>query len=712
MSYESPATQVEHELRVELVRPRSRSRLWAGIAVAVLILAALGIPAIRWRAELVGLQSVGKIPDMRLFELLRLIAPGANQPHISGLLANRNPYAVVRIPRRDARDIAAGAKLFQTQCASCHGADANGGPGAPPLLQTEFKHGDSEWALYRTIRYGVPRTAMMPHPLGWSQLWQIVAYIRSLGVGADEDVSISPELQRRLSDLRVPYSEQAAIAEPATDWLNFSGSYAATRHSALTQITRENVRQLALRWTVQLDDTAQKIEASALAREGILLITVPPAKVMALDAANGHLLWIHQHPYERKGGGEGPIGQNRGVAVLDDRVYVGTWDAKLSALDIANGKLVWETTVDPQYPSTYISAAPLVYKDLVVVGMGTAPSESRGFIAAFDAHTGKERWRFNVIPDPGQPGHETWTGDSWRVGGAGPWMTGSYDPRTDTLYWGVGGPKPDFDPGSRKGDNLYSNSVVALRGSTGQLLWYFQFTPGDTHDWDSTQVPMLVDRNGPEGREKRLLWANRNGFFYILNRETGQFLKGVPFVHQNWSQGLDPLGRPIRSDTALDQTQGWQVYPGAKGGTNWWPPSYDPALNLVFIPVLEQGMVFFPTAQTLPSTSGRSFYTAIRALDASTGKLVWEHKQAPRLIDNDTGGLLSTRGGVVFGSDQSRFFALDARTGRLLWSVETGGTIMAAPTTYTVHGEQMITVAAGRNLMTFALPSSQGVQED
>src|SRR5581483_6643903 len=320
MSYESPATQVEHELRVELVRPRSRSRLWAGIAVAVLILAALGIPAIRWRAELVGLQSVGKIPDMRLFELLRLIAPGANQPHISGLLANRNPYAVVRIPRRDARDIAAGAKLFQTQCASCHGADANGGPGAPPLLQTEFKHGDSEWALYRTIRYGVPRTAMMPHPLGWSQLWQIVAYIRSLGVGADEDVSISPELQRRLSDLRVPYSEQAAIAEPATDWLNFSGSYAATRHSALTKITRENVRQLALRWTVQLDDTAQKIEASALARDGILLITVPPAKVMALDAANGHLLWIHQHPYERKGGGEGPIGQNRGVAVLDDRV--------------------------------------------------------------------------------------------------------------------------------------------------------------------------------------------------------------------------------------------------------------------------------------------------------------------------------------------------------------------------------------------------------
>lgn len=705
MSYESPATRVEHELRDTLAPPRSRGRLWPLVALGVIVVTAISIPGVRWRLEVIGLQVTGRVADMRLSEAVRLIMPAANQPDIAALLVNRNPYAAIHIPSREPSDIAAGAKVFQTECASCHGADANGGPGAPPLFNTEFKHGESEWALYRTVRYGIPKTAMMPHPLGWSRIWQLVAYIRSLGVGAD-DVSIPPELQQRLGALRVPYLEQAAVVDPATDWLSFSGSYASTRHSALTQITRENVKRLALRWTVQLDDTAQKIETSALAREGMLFVTVPPAKVMALDATNGHRLWLHQHPYERKGGGEGPIGQNRGVAVLDDRVYVGTWDSKLSALDIATGKVVWETTVDPQYPATYISAAPLVFKDLVVVGVGTAPTRSRGFIAAFDAHTGKKRWHFNVIPDPGQPGHDTWpSGDSWRTGGAGPWMTGSYDPESDTLYWGVGGAKPDFDASRRKGDNLYSNSVLALRGSTGQLLWYFQFTPGDTHDWDSTQVPMLVDRTGPQGRERRLLWANRNGFFYILNRETGQFLKGVPFVRQNWAQGLDPLGRPIRAEIPFDQTQGWQVYPGAKGGTNWWPPTYDPALNLVFIPVLEQGMVFFPTAQTLPSTSGRSFYTAIRALDASTGALVWEHKQAPRLIDNDTGGLLSTRGAVVFGSDQTRFFALDARTGQLLWSVETGGTIMAAPTTYLVNGEQMVTVAAGRNLMTFALPS-------
>ena len=685
--------------RAARVRPRTR---WIAIGlVGLVVLGALGIPNIRWRLAAIGLQLTGRIPDMHFGELVRLILPGAGQPQISRLIATRNPYAVVHIPSSSAADLSAGAGFYRSECASCHGPDAGGGPGAPALFGREFKHGDSEWALYRTIRYGVPKTAMLEHPLGWSRIWQLVAYVRSIDVVAGND-AVAPLIQARLDKLRVPFDELATTAQPQMDWLNYSGSYSSTRHSALTRVNRDNAGNLALRWMVQLD--TDKIEGSPVVRDGILFITLPPAIVVALDATNGQRIWRHEHPYERKGGGEGPIGQNRGVALLEDRVYVGTWDAKLTALDAATGKVVWETTVDPGYPSSYISAAPLALRDLIVTGVGTASKDSRGFIAAYDARTGEQRWRFDTIPAPGIPGNDTWAGDSWKRGGAGTWMTGSYDPQSDTLYWGVGNPKPDFDPSSRKGDNLFSDSVVALRGETGKLLWHFQFTPGDVHDWDSNQVPLIADRAAPDGVHKRLLWANRNGFYYVLDRETGAFVTGAPFVRQNWAQGLDANGRPIPPPAALDRTQGRPMFPGAKGATNWWPPSYDPELDRVYVPVLEQGMVFFPTAQTLPSAAGRSFYTAIRALDASTGSLVWEHRQPARLIDNDAVGLMSTRGGVVFGSDQTRFFALDSQTGRALWSVETGGKIMAPPVTYEVGGEQLVTVAAGHSLLTFALP--------
>ncbi|HEY4212236.1 MAG TPA: PQQ-binding-like beta-propeller repeat protein [Steroidobacteraceae bacterium] len=708
------------EVRVDYDRletPRRGPSFWIGIALLLLAVAAVAVPSLRWRVEVVGLQLTGHIPDMRLGELLRLITPGAGQPNISRLLATRNPYAVVRVPSSEPDYIAAGAKTFQTECSACHGADAGGGPGAPALVGREFKHGESEWSLYRTVRYGIEKTAMMPHPLEWGRIWQVVAYIRSLDVAAGVD-AVDPKIQTRLDGIKLPYAELAAAAEPGADWPNFSGSYASVRHSSLTQINAQNVGNLALRWVVQLDSEADKIESSPVVRDGVLFVTVPPARVMALDGVDGHRIWVHEHPYERIGGGEGPIGQNRGVALLDDKVYVGTWDAKLTALSASTGKVVWETVVDRNYPASYISAAPLALDGLIVTGVGTAPRDSRGFISAFDAKTGAQRWRVESIPEPGQPGHDTWKGDSWKVGGAGTWMTGTYDVQTDTLYWGVGGAKPDFDSSSRSGDNLYSDSILALRGATGELLWHFQFTPGDTHDWDSNQVPMLVTADGPRGPEKHVLWANRNGFYYVLNAKTGAFIRGVPFVEQNWAERLDSHGRPILRDAPTGSSgaraggggdvdtsaRGRPVFPGAKGGTNWWPPTYDPVLNRVYIPFLEQGMVFFPTAQTLPTTAGRSFYTGIRALDASTGERIWEHRQATRRVGNDTGGLLSTRGGVVFGSDQTRFFALDSRTGQQLWSVETGGTIMSAPVTYALKGEQMVTIAAGRSLLTFALP--------
>jgi alcohol dehydrogenase (cytochrome c) len=423
--------------------------------------------------------------------------------------------------------------------------------------------------------------------------------------------------------------------------------------------------------------------------------------VMALDALTGTKLWEHDHPFKLIGGGEGPLGQNRGVALLGKRVFVATWDSTLSALSAATGRVLWQRRVGP-YPGTWISAAPLAYRDLVVVGVTSPTGMGRGYLAAYDVGTGKLRWRFMTIPGPGEPGHDTWAGDSWTRGGAGPWMTGSYDPRTDVLYWGIGGARPDFEPGKREGINLYADSLAAIRGSTGQLLWDFQSTPADSHDWDAVQVPMIADRIVAGQDDQRVVWANRNGFYYVIDRVNGAFVRGVPFVRENWALGLDAHGRPIRAPMTHD-VRGQVVFPSARGGTNWWPPSYDPDLGLTFIPVLEQGMTFFPTAETLPS-SELSFYTAVRAVDAYSGKLVWEHRERERTGDSTVSGMLSTRGGLVFAAADGQFFALDAHSGEMLWSVGAGGTTYAAPVTFSIGGHQFVSVVIGRSLLTFALP--------
>jgi alcohol dehydrogenase (cytochrome c) len=685
--------------------PARRRFIIMTMVLLAFVVIAITVPGLRLRLQILYLDLTGQIPDLDSSDLPSLLAPGSRQPQIARLVVTHNPYPVIHIPDNTPAAIASGAALFREQCAGCHSPDGSGGPGAPALFGREFRHGDTEWAVYRTIRDGVPGTGMAPHRLKHTQLWQLVAFIRSLGVPANS-VAVQAEKSSRLEQVNVPYDELAASSQPGADWLTYAGAYGSNRHSSLAQITSRNVGTLTVRWMHQLVGGHDKIESTPLVREGIMYLTVPPGRVLAIDAATGRQLWEHEHSYTFLGGGEGPLEQNRGVALLEDRVFVGNWDSKLTALSAATGKVLWQVSVG-EYPGTYISGAPLAFRDLVVTGVGSPPGFGRGFIVAYDARTGKERWRFMTVPAAGEPGNETWAGDSWMKGGAGTWLTGSYDPESDVLYWGVGNPRPDFDASTRHGDNLYSDSVVALRGTTGQLLWHFQFTPGDTHDWDSNQTPIIADRNTPHGTEKRLLWANRNGFYYVLDRERGAFALGVPFARQNWTEGLDARGHPIPLPEQHAGVQGVSVYPGAKGATNWWSPSYDPDLDLMFVPVLEEGMIFFPSRQTLPSTGGRSFYTAVRALDAATGRLVWEHRHEPRAVDDNTSGLLSTRGGLVFGADHGALFALDARSGELLWSVETGGTVYGAPVTYKVDDDQFVSVITGRNVMTFALPKAR-----
>jgi alcohol dehydrogenase (cytochrome c) len=680
---------------------RSTIAATVGVAVAA-ILVAFAIPGFRMRAEALGLVLTGRIPDLAVADLLAMMRPGAGELELGRLIDTRNPYPVIHIPTLTAAQKAAGTKLYGEQCAGCHSPDGLGGPGAPALVGRPLSHGDMPWSVYRTIHYGVPGTGMPPHPLARQQLWELVAYVRSLRVPA-EAREIAPDMAAKLAAVDVPYPQLAQATAAADDWQTYSGAYDGNRFSTLTAINTQTVAGLALRWLYPFPGSRWKIECSPLESNGIMYITGPGGEVMALDALTGKQLWEHDHPFALIGGGEGPLGQNRGVALLGNRVFAATWDSTLTALSAATGKVLWEQRVGP-YPGTWISGAPLAYRDLVVVGVTTPTGEGRGYIAAYDVRTGKQRWRFMTIPGPGQPGHDTWSGDSWRTGGVGPWMTGTYDPASDTLYWGVGGPRPDFDASTRKGDNLYSNSMIALQGSTGKLRWYFQSTPGDTHDWDAVQVPIIADRGVDGHQDQRVVWANRNGFYYVLNRMTGAFLRGVPFVRENWASGLDARGRPILAPTS-HSLQGQVVFPSARGGTNWWPPSYDPDLGLTFIPALEQGMTFFPTAETLP-TSELTYYTAVRAVDTYSGKLVWEHRERERTGDSTVSGMLSTRGGLVFAAADGQFFALDARSGHTLWNVGAGGTTYAAPVTFAVGGQQFVSVVIGRSLLTFALPQT------
>jgi alcohol dehydrogenase (cytochrome c) len=361
-----------------------------------------------------------------------------------------------------------------------------------------------------------------------------------------------------------------------------------------------------------------------------------------------------------------------------------------------------------------LTGAPLIVRDTVITGISGGEFGIRGFVLGVDAATGKERWRFNTVPGPGEPGNETWAGDSWKTGGAPTWITGSYDPATDLIFWGVGNPSPDYNGDLRKGDNLYSNSIVALHAQTGKLAWHYQFTPHDEHDWDSTQVPVLADIKIDGANVPAILWANRNGFYYVLDRRTGKFLYATPFVEQTWSKGFTAAGRPVLNDQLNVTESGATISPGASGGTNWQSPSFNPKLDLLFVHAYESSAVF-TKASTAPedrndyelfvgsgSTVNRDLRSYVRAIDATTGRRVWQYepKDVPR---QSTSGLLATGSAIVFGSNDDRFFALDARTGRELWVFPAGGFINAAPVSVEIDGHQLILIAAAKNVLAFGL---------
>jgi alcohol dehydrogenase (cytochrome c) len=527
-------------------------------------------------------------------------------------------------------------------------------------------------------------------------------------------------------DAQVTFDRLLHSANEPQNWLSYSGGYYSQRYSLLRQIDPSNAKNLELKWVLQ-NQVAGAWQSSPVVVDGIMYVTERPNDVMAVDAKTGRVFWVYR--YTNSGREQVCCGaNNRGVAILGDTLFMGTLDAHLVAIDARNGKPLWNIAVADDKLAYSITLQPLIVKDKVIIGVGGAEYGIRGFVAAYNPQTGKEVWRFHTIPAAGEPGSETWSGEDWSHGGGSIWVTGSYDPTLNLTYWGVGNPGPDWNPAQRPGDNLYTDSVVALDADTGKLKWHYQFTPNDGYDYDAVQVPVLVDMNWNGSPAKLMMWANRNGFFYVLDRVTGRFLSGTPFVKVNWASGFDEKGRPI----ATPPPPNMPVFPGNQGGTNWYSPSFSPRTELFYVSAWEnysstfrrEAQAYEPgrrfvgggnqTVTTAPDAPGIGIgrrnpinnWTdkvgngAVIAIDPRTGKHKWKFTQ----YDVTDSGILTTASDVLFtGGREGYFHALDARTGALLWKINLGAQIVNGPITYQVDGKQYVSVISGNVLTTFAL---------
>ena len=523
---------------------------------------------------------------------------------------------------------------------------------------------------------------------------------------------------------QTPFDRLVNAERDPANWLTYSGTLDGQRYSRLTQITPANAKDLELKWVLQTRAPAEpnsKYEATSLVSNGVLYTVQPPNVVVALDAANGKIFWTY--PYNPAPSARLCCGRiNRGLAILGNTLFMGTIDGNLIALDARDGHTMWTTPIGRPEAGYSVTVAPLIVKDKVIAGPAGGEYGISGFLSAYSAETGKEMWRFNTIPQSGEAGHESWENDAWKHGGGSIWTTGSYDPALNLIYWGIGNASPDWNGDVRPGDNLYTSSVIALDADTGKLKWHFQFTPHDEFDFDATQVPVLADLIWQGKPRKVLLFANRNGFFYVLDRQTGEFLLGKPFAKVTWADGLDAKGRPNR--VGHSTPEGSLIYPENQGATNWYNPAYSPRTGLFYIPSwldthsintsrvepYKEGNQYGggsathevpalrpgPTNKRLPEVG----YGAIQALDPKTGAIKWHFN----MMDVTDSGVLVTASDIVFaGGREGYFYALDARTGAPLWKAMVGGAVSAGPTSYAVEGKQYISIPAGNAIFTFAL---------
>jgi alcohol dehydrogenase (cytochrome c) len=626
-----------------------------------------------------------------------------------------------------------GRKVFETRCARCHGGDGNGGEMGPALPERLVTR-DAE-QLAKLIHDGIPLKGMPPSDIGEADTADLIKFLRTierrpetapivrlkvqttLGKALDGQVMAQgfDDVQLMTDDKRVHLLRRAGDrmreVSSESDWPTYNGDPGGNRHTRLTQIDKNNVTRLAPRWVFTIPGAGQS-QMTPVVVGGIMYVA-NPNECYALDAGSGRRIWQYRRP-RTTGATSGHA--NRGVAVAGDRVFMETDNAHVIALNRHTGELLWDTELADWKKNYAASSAPLPVGNLVIAGVTGGEHGANGFVSAVDQETGKEVWRFWTVPQPGQPGSETWQGKDIEHGGAPTWFTGSYDPELDIVYWPVGNPAKEYNGDDRKGDNLYSASILALERKTGKLKWHYQFTPHDLWDWDATQTSVLIDANWKGQPRQLMLHASRNGFFYVFDRRDGTLLLWKPFVRNlTWASGIGADGRPVKLPNQEPTAAGTKVCPSQDGATNWFSPSFNPATGLYYVQTFEKCSIYTKSDDS-KWESGKSYLggsqrTApdpkperiLKAIDIRTGDIKWELPQPGPA--NSWGGTLSTATGlVIFGEEGGALMAADAATGKPLWSFPTNQSWKASPMTYTFDGKQYIAIAAGPNVIAFGLP--------
>jgi len=627
-----------------------------------------------------------------------------------------------------------GRQIFVSRCASCHGSDGNGGELGPAIAARVPSRTDED--LRSLFRQGLPAAGMPAFPsLSDAETGALVRYLRTLRPrtgsgpvrttitlidgGLVEGLILNQsalDLQLLGDDRKIHLfrksGERYRPVTSQTDWPSYNGQTSGSRYSGLAQITTSNVSRTVPRWIFSLPNTS-RLQVTPVVVNGVMYVT-SANECFALDAGAGREIWHYQRPRTKGLVGNAAGGINRGVTVAGDRVFMVTDHAHLIALNRFTGALLWETEMADWHQNYNATGAPLAVGNLVVTGTSGGDEGVRGFVAAFDQVTGKEVWRFWTVPRPGEPHAEAWKGKGIEHPGATTWLTGTYDPELDTVYWPTGNPSPDLIGDDRGGDNLHADSIVALDAKTGRLKWHFQFTPHDVWDYDAQETPALIDTTWQNRPRKVLVQANRNGFFYVLDRTDGTFLLGKQYAKNvTWASGLTPEGRPMTVPGMEPSLEGKRVCPSLEGSSNWYSTSFNPATGLYYVQTNDKCGVF--TREPMEWEAGKGFMGGsfkqapdepaqriLRAIDIQTGRIVWELPQTGAV--DSWGGTLSTAGGlVIFGEDSGSLMAADAANGKPLWSFQTSQLWKASPMTYMFDNKQYFAVAAGSNIIAFGL---------
>lgn len=628
---------------------------------------------------------------------------------------------------------AEGRRIFENRCANCHGPDGGGGELGPSIVRGIATRPDQQLPAF--ITSGNPGRGMPAFALQTAEMTPLVGFLRTLAPAAGrggpqparksvtttEGLTLSGvvlnenafELQLRTDDGRVqllrPSGDRFRTVTSETDWPTYNGNVSGNRFSALTQINKSNVQRLAPKWVFNFPNAA-RLEGTPIVVGGLMYVTAAN-EAWALDAGTGHEVWHFQQPRTRGLVGNASGGINRGVAIAGDRLFMVSDHAHILALNRHTGQVLWDTEMADWHQNYNATSAPLVVGDLVVSGTAGGDEGARGFVAAYDLATGKEAWRFWTVPSRGEPGSETWIGNEIDHPGAVTWMTGSYDPAAGLVYWATGNPGNDLVGDERGGDNLYSSSILALDSKTGKLRWYYQFTPHNVWDYDAQAPSVLVDAAWKGQPRKLMLHADRNGFFYVFDRLTGELLLAKPFVQQlTWAKEIDAKGRPVLNPNQEPTLEGTRVCPALEGASNWYSTAYSASAGLYYLQTVESCANFVKRPTAWKAGSGYMGGTArrdggqkiLRALDIQTGAVRWELKQTGPA--NSWGGVLATAGGVVlFAEDGGPFSAADAQTGKRLWTWPSGQVWRSSPMTYTFDGKQHVAIAAGSNIVSFGL---------